>query len=231
MSEASAMAITDDSFVERFTKRISEYCDAPEIFLTASAYHLLSSLLGPFFASKTIAMASEFGMKLNVWILLSSIPGRMRRSTIHNYENYVYKKVLNNWYSNEEDKKKISTSIIDEGTPEGIADHINLNPALSKYVIKTPEFGGVLSKTKEGGYEYGLPTFLSKLYDGAEWTQYLSGRGGKTSVRSIPSGLYVTMFAGMQEPELYLDEKMLRQGLLRRIIICYVTPDMLTMSK
>lgn len=175
-------------------------------------------------------MGSEFGMRLNVWFLLSSIPGRMRRSTVHNYENYVYKTTLEKFYLDEERKKKISASIIDEGTPEGITDHINQNPELSAYVIKTPEFGGVLAKTKEGGYEYGLPTFLSKLYDGEEWTQYLSTRTGKPPIRHIPRGLYVSMFSGMQEPELYLDEKMLRQGLLRRIIICYVTPDMLSMS-
>ena len=41
-------------------------------------------------------------------------------------------------------------------------------------------------------------------------------------MRTIPPGLYVTMYCGMQEPKYYISKLQVRQGLLRRIIIIYV---------
>jgi len=223
-----------DSLIEKYTTAISEYCDAPEIFIKASGYHLISALPGRFCSSLAIPGLSLKGLRPNVWFILSSIPGRTRRSTVQFYDRHIYKKSLSLFYDDEQNKlQKILTSMIEEGSAEGLADHImdsHNRYHLDCFDIQSPEFGGVLAKTKRGGYEEGLPVILSKLYYGEGWIQLLSRRKGGGGVREIPENLYVTMLAGMQKPELYLSEYMIGQGLLRRIMICYVDTKHISMD-
>jgi len=223
-----------ESLIEKYTRVISEYCDAPEIFIRASGYHLISALPGRFCSSLAIPGLSLKGLRPNVWFILSSIPGRTRRSTVQFYDRHIYKKSLNLFYGDKQNKlQKILTSMIEEGSAEGLADHImdsHNSYHLDCFDIQSPEFGGVLAKTKRGGYEEGLPVILSKLYYGEGWIQLLSRRRGGGGVREIPEGLYVTMLAGMQKPELYLNEYMIGQGLLRRIMICYVDTKHISMD-
>jgi len=60
------------------------------------------------------------------------------------------------------------------------------------------------------------------LYYGQGGTVRLSRREGNRD-RRIPPGLYVTMFAGCQEPEQYFhDDYAFRQGLMRGILLIYI---------
>ncbi len=92
------------------------------------------------------------------------------------------------------------------------------------FTIVSTEMGSVFQKMRRRDYHVGSSTLLSKLYYGEGGSIALSRRGGKKGGRTIPKGLYVTMLAGMQEPRWYLDTAMVRQGLLRRIIIIFVEP-------
>ena len=73
-------------------------------------------------------------------------------------------------------------------------------------------------------YQAGITTFLSKLKYGESWIEVLSRRGGKKGTRYLPPGIFVTMFASMQDPEQYIKEEHLKQGLMRRLMIIYKRP-------
>jgi len=208
---------------------IRQYLDAPEIFIEASAYHTISALLGRFFRCSFIPGGS-YGARPNVWFIISSIPGRTRRSTIANYATYTYRRSLEKYYAevhnydSKKSRKKTLDSIIEEGTPEGVTDHINATK-LEAYAIMSTEFGAVLSRMGTKDYEMGVSALFSKLYYGEGGTMMLSQRGkDNTGKRFLPEGLYATMFCGMQEPHLYLTPGMSRQGLLRRILLAYCDP-------
>ena len=142
----------------------------------------------------------------------------------------VYKKALEKYYTDvlkwrpELAKQRVFGSIIEEGTPEGIMDNIE-ETNLDSYAIMNSEFGLVLQKIATKGYEFGVSTLFSKLYDGEGGAMYLSKRTKKGRLRVVPDDLYVTMLCGMQEPNLYITPNMVRQGLLRRIILIYVKPE------
>jgi len=172
-------------------------------------------------------------MRPNTWFIISSIPGRTRRSTVANYMTYVYKSSLSRFYQERRDdieneidaRTKVLDTIIEEGTPEGITDHINATK-MPTYSIMSSEFGSVLSNMQNKDHEKGVSTLLSKLYYGEGGSMMLSQRGKDArGKRYIPDGLYVTMFAGMQEPHYYLSPIMIRQGLLRRIVLVFCKPS------
>ena len=231
--------ITED-FITRFVNICSKYCDSPEVFIEAGGYHIVASLLGRYFKSKWLPKPG----RPNLWFICSSIPGRMRRSSVYGFVEFVYKKVLEKMTKErflEENKqlpddKKIKINkeliqsviedgIIEEGSPEGVMDHID-QTELECYAIMSTEFGVVLLRMGGEHYESGVGTLFSKLAYGEGGSMFLSRRGGAKGKRKIPPGLYVTMFCGMQEPKWYLSKKMIRQGLLRRILIIYVPKSM-----
>lgn len=201
-----------ENFIDRYTKDIADYTDAPDVFIRASAYFLTSSLLGRYFRCPYLPLIA----KPNVWFIISSIPGAMRRSTIQNLANYVYRKTYEKYLvefeetSPEEAKEKVEGSLIEEGTVEGILDHIN-QTKLKEYCIVSLEFGSVLKRMSVRDYELGVSSIFSKMYYGEGGSMYLSQRGGKAGVRRLPEGLYVTMLAGMQEPKQYLTPDMIKQ--------------------
>lgn len=117
----------------------------------------------------------------------------------------------------------LCNSMIEEGTPEGIMDKIE-DAEQNVFTIVSTEIDSVLRRMSRRDYQIGVTTLLSKLYYGEGGSIALSQRGGKGGGRTVPQGLYVTMLAGMQEPKWYLDTSMVRQGLLRRIIIIFVEP-------
>ncbi len=213
----------DIDLISKFTKIVSEYCDAPEDFIKAGGYHLVASLLGRF----AILPNVPYGNKPNPWFILSSIPSRMRRSTVLNYVEFVYKRALSYFYNGDKDtKQKIAHSILEEGTIEGLMDHIETayNEGITAFTIMSSEFGGILKRMTSTNYQIGVSSFLSKLKYGEEGTMYLSTRGGKKGIRHIPHGLFVTMFTSMQEPEFYITKEQVRQGLMRRLMIIYKRP-------
>ena len=78
------------NLIEEFTFITQKYCDTPQLFSKAGGYFLVSSLLGKYFSSSMMPPPG----RPNIWFILSSIPGRMRRSSIHGYTMYVYEKVM-----------------------------------------------------------------------------------------------------------------------------------------
>jgi hypothetical protein len=217
------------NLIEDFKDVVSYYLDAPDIFIEVAAYHNVSALLGRFFRCSCLP-GSSYGAKPNLWFIISSIPGRTRRSTIMEYAGFVYRHSLQQYFRNvfKIDEKasmnKVYDTIIEEGTPEGIMDHINAT-GLETYMLSSTEFGSVLMRMGSKDYEMGVSTLYSKLYYGESGSMLLSQRG-KDAVgkRFLPGGLYTTMFCGMQEPYLYLTPAMSRQGLLRRVILTYCDP-------
>jgi len=230
--------------IDEFVDIVTPYCDAPSSFIEAGGYYLISTLLGRYFRCTQMPQRG----RPNIWFILSSIPGRMRRSTIQHYTDHVYQRTMMGYYeklnitpdfSDEEEEKLteeekielilkyrenlIYDSMIEEGTPEGIMDKIE-DAEQMVFTIVSTEMGSVFQRMRRRDYHVGTSTLLSKLYYGEGGSIALSRRGGKPGGRTIPKGLYVTMFAGMQEPRWYLDTSMVRQGLLRRIIIIFVEP-------
>ena len=203
------MDLQKTNFIEEYTKQVMKYTDAPENFIRASAYYIVSATLGEFYINRLVPFGSQ---RPNLWIVLSSIPGRMRRSTVQRLAYNAYRKIIGEDYS--------SSMIIEEGTPEGIMDAIGDEPNAS-YTIQSTEWGAVMERMSKGNYQYGVASLLSKLYYGESGRQSLSKRGGKKKDRILPEGLYVTMFAGLQEAYYYFTTEMLNQGLLRRLLIVY----------
>lgn len=217
------------SIIADYVEKIEENLDSPKTFIEASAYHILSSCLGRFFHCSTMP-GGKLGARPNIWILLSSIPGRTRRSTLTEYCQYVYKNALENFLITrfKMDPKKagqqVFNTIIEEGTPEGIVDHIQTTE-LSHYCIVSTEFGSVLQRMGTKDYELGCSTLYSKLYYGEPHSMMLSQKGKEARNRYLKPGLYVNMFCGMQEATEYITRTMSRQGLLRRLILCACYPE------
>jgi len=219
------------NILDEYIEIISEVCDAPELFTKASAYSLISNLLGRYFVGYDMPHGRP-----NLWFLISSIPGRFRRSTLASYYDTAYTEALKRYTQiklgkNSEGKfdelpleeiQLVKKTRIMEGTPEGISDAISqrYEKGADVFNIFSSEFGGVLKRMKEVRYLSGTLNLLSMLYYGEGGEILLSKRSGGTS-RVIPEDLYVTMFAGMQEPYLYLDPSMIRQGTMRRILLIY----------
>lgn len=216
-----------DDPIRQYVREISRYTDAPLPFIEASAYWMVSTCLGHMFQ---MTQMRNTKMAPNLWVLLSSIPGRMRRSTIQGFAKDIVKEVMTQYYiltdhlSVEDAAMRVEQSFIEEGTPEGLIDHIQ-ETKLKMYYVFSTEFGAVLKRAMSRDYEMGVLSLLSKLYYGESGSMLLSRRSkGSIGMRYIPPGLYVTMMAGCQEPGNYLTHDSIRQGLLRRILICFVEP-------
>jgi len=215
------------NLIDEYVDIVSPHLDAPKIFIEASAYHLVSSLLGRFCASASAPGLS--GLRPNVFIIISSIPARGRRSTVANYCNLVYEHALRKYYEHnlnighDEALRKAQETYIESGTKEGIVDHIS-DSDLRAYYINSTEFGSVLKSMATKEHEIGLVSLFSKLYYGEEGVYRLSKKSAENesdSVRYLKRGKYVTMFAGMQKPHLYITPEMLQEGFIRRILLIY----------
>lgn len=222
------MSIAQSNFIERYLSLVKEYSDVPYIFARASAYHIISTLLGQYVRCPLLPSALN---KPRVWFIISSLPGLMRRSTIHDLDKLVIKSALQEFYnlkgdkrSEEDIQKDIQDMFIETGSSEGIIDHIE-NTKLSVYTLMSAEFGVTLDEMRTKDYQSGVTGLLNKLYYGEEGSVYLSQRGGKKGERRIPPNIYATMFASMQEADQYLNDRIIKSGLIRRIMICYVSKD------
>lgn len=233
-----------ETWMERYIQIISDNYNVPDVFIQASAYHLVSSLLGRFVGCLKIPTLTQ---QPNLMFLISGAPGRTRRSTIQAKDNYVWSESLSRFYEdtlevvrrnqgsyetvnfcdfeNIEKKRFVRDLIIESGTAEGICDHlgevINNYPTIRCFDFQGSEFGADLQKMSGEGYEVGVSTIISKLYSGEGYSQHLSQKKGKRN-RFFPRNLYATMFCGMQDPELYMPTKIIDQGLFRRILLIYV---------
>jgi len=215
------------NLIDEYIDLVSPHLDAPNVFIEASAYHLISSLLGRFCASASAPGLQ--GLRPNAWIIISSIPARGRRSTVANYCNLVYEHASRRHYENimnighDEALRVARDCYIEGGTQEGIIDHIS-STDLRTYYINSTEFGAVLQSMIKKDHELGVSALYSKLYYGESGVYRLSKKSAETeedSVRYLRGGKYVSMFAGLQEPHLYITPGMLKQGLIRRILLIY----------
>jgi hypothetical protein len=218
--------------IDEYIAIVEAQLDAPKVFIESSAYYLVSAVLGPLFYCSSLP-GGKLGARPNLWFILSSIPGRTRRSTINNYCQYVYKNSLVKIHmskfgiSMEDARKNVNGTILEEGTPEGLVDHIQ-ETGLETYTIVSTEFGSVLQRMATKDYELGISTLYSKMYYGEPHSMMLSQRGKEAKNRFLKSGLYVTMFCGMQEAVEYMTRTMSRQGLLRRILLVACLPSEIT---
>ena len=120
------MSNSRDLTLSRNSRRFSPYCDAPMDFITAGGYHLVSSLLGRF-----TVMPETPGNRPNPWFIIASIPSLMRRSTLLSYVNQVYREALREFLKATRPEEEgidelVQLSILEEGTKEGLTDHIQL---------------------------------------------------------------------------------------------------------
>lgn len=199
------------NIIDEWTKQLMSYTDAPEIFIRACGYYLVSATLGEFYVNKLVPFGSQ---RPNLWIILSSIPGRMRRSSIQGITYRAFKRIVG--------KEQANIMVIEEGTPEGLMDAIEEEPN-SSYTIQSTEWGIVVARiTSRDHYQAGVSSLLSKLYYGEGGKQSLSQRGGKSKGRTLPEGLFVTMLTGLQEAHRYFKIHHIEQGFLRRLLIIYV---------
>jgi tetratricopeptide (TPR) repeat protein len=213
--------------LDEFFERVKEVTDAPDIFIQACGYFLISTAMG-------VKVDPIYFKSVNVWFMFSSIPWLTRRSTLisdltvpllkRSYALYLQ----NEFGVDEKEARKVSNyMILETGTVEGLADDIIEaidNVKMDRFAIVSPEFGGVLRAAQKKDYLAGLFQFLSKLYSGEEHRQSLSKRKKQKS-RYIPPGLYVTALLGIQEPRWYLTREQFEQGLMRRIIFIYQKPE------
>ncbi len=215
--------------IERsFMNIVTEITDAPETYLWFSLMHIASSCLGKYIICPLYMRPSSNPWRPNVWIILSGIPGIMRKSTVIDIDLHVITHALYEYYkarmpraSEETIHKIIQNIFIETGSPEGLAEHISeAQKDLDMFIIVSTEYGGVFQQMTKRDYMIGYASLLSKLWSGEQhiW------RGAKKD-RYIRSGLFVTAILGMQKPWLYLNTYLFQQGLMRRVFIIYAEPD------
>ncbi|MEM3907039.1 MAG: hypothetical protein QXZ17_09305, partial [Nitrososphaerota archaeon] len=240
------MCVEHIDIIEAFENIVSEYTDAPKVFVKLAGYWVASSTLGRY----VLDILSPNFRRPNLFIILSSIPGRTRRSMVLSLAKSVYRRALLKFFklrqypqgavSDVEYEKAISDTILEEGTAEGITDHLqnvetyhvhttNITgesrlfspeprPIVPEtFVMINPEIGNFFLRMQGQTYLTNVFTLFSKLYDGEGGRMYLSHRGRGQPRRYLPWNIYFTCLGAMQEPNLYLDDFMVRQGLMRRI--------------
>lgn len=216
------------NLLEKIYKVVVELTDAPDTYIVAMAYHVISSTLGKYLVCPLYPKSPDNPMRPNLWVMISGIPGIMRKSTIINFDQYLIKTSWKEYYrqanprlSEETINEIINAMFIEYGSPEGIADHIaRYQNDLDIFILTSHEFGGIIKQLNNREYMLGLSSMLSKLWEGEEtiW------RGAKKD-RFIRKGLYVTAIWGMQKPWLYLDNIVFQQGLMRRVLLIYARPE------
>lgn len=222
-----------EDLISEFVKIEKEIIDSPSVFLKSAGYHLVSNLLGRYFSVPAAKNKTP-----NIWFVLSSKPKIFRRSTLHNHHQQVYRSALENHIDLDElnlelfgDEGKeddvgyeyfsefYNDTLMEDGSPEGIVDHLE-GSKLEHYMIASHEFGGVINRMRSG-YGSGTDTVYSKLYYGQGGIARFSRKGKGKTERRLPSGLYVTAYANMQDPTLYLKQQDAKQGFLRRLTLVY----------
>ena len=207
---------------------VTEITDAPETYLWFSLMHISSSCLGKYIVCPLYMRPSSNPWHPNVWIILSGIPGIMRKSTVINIDHYVISNALREYYkvkmpqaTPDVIERMIQNIFIETGSPEGLAEHISSTQNdIDMYIMLSHEFGGILRQMTRRDYMEGYAALLSKLWAGEPHKWH-----GAKKVRYIKAGLYVTAILGMQKPWLYLNNVLFQQGLMRRVFLIYAEPE------
>ncbi len=208
--------------VDNFSDILNKYTDAPEIFIKASAYSIVSSTLGPFYN-----ILNARNIKANLYIVLASPPGLGRRSEVMKLTNLVketaFKKYVELKGGELENENFIGAISLESGSPQGLIDDILAykEKGVFSYCLTSTEFGNAVLKTINKNFRQGFESLLCKLWGGEPHTDSLSHREGNVP-RYLPRGTYFGIYAGMQKAEHYLDKSMSNSGLLRRLLIASV---------
>lgn len=210
-------------FLNRFINISENIVDSPREFIEGAGLSLISTTLGRYYR-----IVGGRGKQPNLYVIISCAPGIGRRGAI----NKLFNKTLNSAISNycqligHPDLKeaynieKKSTSI-ESGSPQGLVDSIEdlkENGARS-FLLNSPEFGIILDGIKNGGYMAGFNHLLCKLWSGEGGNEDFSRRGDKPKSRLLREGTYFCLLGFMQKAEDYLDEKLSKVGLLRRLLL------------
>ena len=214
---------------ERLLQASKTMTDAPDLYLEAARYWVLSSTLGRHVVVPYFPRPPDNPLRPNTWIILSGVPGIMRKSTvIDSIARIVVKTAWREFYRSTLTRlqpgtieEMVGKMFIETGSYEGIVKHIaETQNDIDTFFLISTEWGGLMQLSKSREYMTGLSTLLSKLYSGEEHV----ARYAKET-RYLRGGLYVTALLGMQEPWLYLDNLVFRQGLMRRMVFVYQKPE------
>jgi len=203
-----------ENLLDLCTNVIIRTTDAPEIYAKSVCYWVVSTLLGKYVV---IMGTPEPHAEPNIYVVLVGPPGIPRKSTVIAYAERIVKEVLGD---------KFNDYLIVTGSVEGIVDQIEVveEKYNDKHVfIISYEFGTVLEGLYNKDWQLGVPGLLSSLYSGEPFKQSLSKRDGKKN-REI-YGVRATLLGAMQDPTLYIDNRIVGQGLFRRLIIVKATKD------
>lgn len=201
--------------------------DAPDLFIKACGYFLVSICLAP-------KIDPFFVRKANAWFLLSSKPKIGRRTFLIDdltiplfrkcYSRYM--QIMFNTPPTEADKLT-TYSVLESGTVEGLIDAITdaREQNIDRFAVVSSEFGSILKAAVRKDYLADYLGFVTKiLHDGEDYRQSLSARGKKKS-RYIPRGLFTCSLLGMQDPHLYVTREQFEQGFMRRFVFIYQAPE------
>lgn len=210
-------------------RMIMEYTDAPDVFIEAASYWVVSTLIGDkIVVGRTRGTIGRHGHP-NLWVMISGMPGVTRKSTVLGVAKYVVTEALVKYYTtvlsmgSDDAREAVDSMVIETGSPEGIVDHIiETRGALAepKYMLVSEEFGEVLIGMQRTGYMDRLPTLLSRLYDGGGYVWH-----GAKKKRYVPHGLYVTALVAFQDPRYFMSQFFFVQGLMRRFLLVYATEE------
>jgi len=211
------------NFLNRFINISENIVDSPREFIEGAGLSLISTTLGRYYR-----IVGGRGKQPNLYVIISCAPGIGRRGAI----NKLFNKTLNSATSNycqlagfkdpkESYKTEKKSTSIESGSPAGLVDcieELKENGARS-FLLNSPEFGIILDGIKNGGYMAGFNHLLCKLYSGEGGTEDFSRRGDKPKSRLLGEGTYFGTLGFMQKAEDYLDEKLSKVGLLRRLLL------------
>ncbi len=220
--------MTEDlNFKKRFMDTVTRITDAPDNFLLGAYYFVISSTIGKFFYCPEYPRPINNPFRPNLWVILSGKSGVTRKSTTIDLALYTIKGAFYRYYENRlrlpknAIMERINTMIIEGGSPEGIIEHIaSVQDVNEIFILFSHEFGGILQQMKAKEYMTGYASLLSTLYSGEERVFKLVKK-----TRFIRAGLYVTAVFGIQEPWLYMDNMIFRQGLMRRVLLIYAKQE------
>jgi hypothetical protein len=118
---------------------------------------------------------------------------------------------------------ELKAHMLEGGSPEGLVDDIEAlkNEWCESFLLNSTEFGRILEGIKQTNYMAGFQQLLIKLWSGESDYQSFSKKGDSPS-RYLSPGTYFSIFGVMQKAKHYLDEKMSKTGLIRRLLILVV---------
>lgn len=116
--------MTDENLVDEFSDLIRKYFDTPKVFADSAGWAISSALLGPYFFCPMVP--KEAG-KSNLFMILSSLPGRFRRSTVLACFDKVYGSVYRTEWLDEVTDEYVSGELKKPENKERSSEEIRKN--------------------------------------------------------------------------------------------------------